>query len=78
MWSRSRNRMLNVYLLKDFEYLIYPEHWDRWCELKIVSHFNTMPRVKESKGGQVRGGKNLEGKTYSSSVETFCRKWHLS
>lgn len=42
--------MLNVYLLKDFEYLIYPEHCDRWCKLKIVSHFNTMPRVKESKG----------------------------
>lgn len=42
--------MLNVYLLKDFEYLIYLEHCDRWCELKIISHFNTMPRVKESEG----------------------------
>lgn len=32
--------------LRIVEYLIYPKHCDSWCELNIVSHFNTVLKVK--------------------------------
>lgn len=47
MPSRSGNRMFHVYLMKNSEYLTHSKHCDRWCELKIVSHFNMTLIVKE-------------------------------
>ena len=33
--------------LRSFECLIYPKSWDGWSELKIVSHFHAMLKVRE-------------------------------